>query len=201
MKLNEIQDMKRIDFDNIHHTMEDLLFHLSRYKFVGRFLKKEWDVLEVGCGTGYGSNFLAQFCKSINGCELDTELVKKASEKFDKKSNLTYSYNPVKDSYDVVVALEVIEHMSIEHGLEFLKFIDSKLSKNGLAFISTPQRIDNPSQNRKQYHINEYSKDEFQEVLETFFSKVLIFSQNDEIISAQNPDNAWNYMAICFKSL
>ena len=100
-----------------------------------------------------------------------------------------------------MVALEVIEHMSIEHGLEFLKFIDSKLSKNGLAFISTPQRIDNPSQNRKQYHINEYSKDEFQEVLETFFSKVLIFSQNDEIISAQNPDNAWNYMAICFKSL
>lgn len=200
MKLNEIQDMKRIDFENIHHTMEDLLYHLARYKFVGRFLKKNWDVLEVGCGTGYGSNFLSQFCNSINGCELDPELVSSASNKFNEKSNLTYSYEPLRDIYDVVVSLEVIEHMSIEHGRELLKFIDSKLCKNGLAFISTPRKIDNPSENRKQYHIKEYSKDEFQEILESVFSRVLIFSQNDEIISTQNPENAWNYIAVCFKS-
>ena len=27
----------------------------------------------------------------------------------------------------------------------------------------------------------------------------VLFSQNDEIISTQNFDSAWNYMAICYK--
>lgn len=199
MKLNEIQDMKRIDFDNIHHTMEDLLYHLARYKFVGRQLNKNWDVLEVGCGTGYGSNFLAQFCKTINACELDESLLETAKNKFNQKPNLTYSYHPVLKSYDVVVSLEVIEHMTKEHGDVLLDFISSNLKSNGLAFISTPRRIDNPSENRKKYHIHEYSYQEFKESLEEKFDKVLMFSQNDEIISSQNYDNAWNYIAICFK--
>ena len=200
MKLNEIQDMKRIDFDAIDHTMEDLLYHLARYKFVGRLLKKDWNVLEVGCGTGYGSNFLSQFCNYINGCELDPELVAKAQNKFAQKKNLEYSYHPTKETYDAVVSLEVIEHMSVEHGEELLKFIDSKLANHGLAFISTPRKIDNPSENRKQYHIHEYTHSEFLATLEKHFAKVIVFSQNDEIISSQNPDNAWNYMAICFKA-
>jgi len=82
MKLNEIQDMKRIDFDNIDLTMEDLLYHLARYKFVGRQLNKKWDVLEVGCGTGYGANFLSQFCKTINACELDEKYFEKNVEMY-----------------------------------------------------------------------------------------------------------------------
>lgn len=197
--MNPIQDMKRIDFDDINNTMEDLLYHLARYKFIGRQIRKHWDVLEIGCGTGYGSNFLSQFAKSVNACELDTSLLIRAKEKF-VKSNLTYSDTPILDQYDVVVCLEVIEHMTKDYAYKLLDTLDKNLKPGGLLFISTPRKIDNPSENRKKYHLHEYTAQEFIAILEERFTNTLLFSQNDEIISTQNPENAWNYMAVCFKS-
>ncbi len=196
--MNPIQDMKRINFDFPNDTMEDLLYHLARYKFVARQLKKSWDVLEVGCGTGYGSNLLTQFAKSVNATELDVSLLTRARERF-TRANLSYSDVPEKAGYDVVVCLEVIEHMSKDYGYKLLDHIDKYLKNKGIAFISTPRKIDNASDNRKKYHLHEYNHDEFRAMLEEKFDKVLLFSQNDEIISSQNFDNAWNYIAICFK--
>jgi 2-polyprenyl-3-methyl-5-hydroxy-6-metoxy-1,4-benzoquinol methylase len=179
--------------------MEDLLYHLARYKFIGRQIRKNWDVLEIGCGTGYGSNFLAQFAKTVNACELDTSLLVRAKEKF-VKPNLTYSDAPVLAQYDVVVCLEVIEHMTKDYAYKLLDTLDKNLKPGGLLFISTPRKIDNPSENRKKYHLHEYTAQEFIAILEERFTNTLLFSQNDEIISTQNPENAWNYMAVCFKS-
>lgn len=197
--MNPIQDMKRIDFDDINNTMEDLLYHLARYKFIGRQIRKTWDVLEIGCGTGYGSNFLSQFAKTVNACELDTSLLVRAKEKF-VKPNLTYSDAPVLEQYDAVVCLEVIEHMTKDYAYKLLDTLDKHLKPGGLLFISTPRKIENPSDNRKKYHLHEYTAQEFVSILEERFTNALLFSQNDEIISTQNPDNAWNYMAVCFKS-
>ena len=197
--MNPIQDMKRIDFDYPNDTMEDLLFHLARYKFIGRQIRKDWDVLEVGCGTGYGSNLLSKFAKSVNACELDKNLLVRARERF-VQPNLKYTDTPEKDQYDAVVCLEVIEHMTKDYGYKLLDVVDKHLKPHGLAFISTPRKIDNPSDNRKKYHLHEYSAQEFVAMLEERFARVLLFSQNDELISSQNPENAWNFMAICFKA-
>lgn len=197
--MNPIQDMKRIDFDFPNDTMEDLLYHLARYKFVGRQLKKDWNVLEIGCGTGYGANFLAQFAGKVNACELDTRLLVRAKERF-QKPNLSYTEHPELNEYDAVVCLEVIEHMTKDYGYKLLDTIDKHLKKNGLAFISTPRKIENPSENRKKYHLHEYTASEFKEMLEERFAKVLLFAQNDELISSQNYENAWNFLAVCFKA-
>ena len=197
--MNPIQDMKRIDFDHPNETMEDLLFHLARYKFVGRQLKKNWDVLEVGCGTGYGSNLLSKFAGHVNACELDLSLLVRARERF-VQPNLSYTDTPEKAEYDAVVSLEVIEHMTKDYGYKLLDFIDSHLKSKGLAFISTPRKIDNASDNRKKYHLHEYTADEFVSMLEERFARVLLFAQNDELISSQNPENAWNFIAVCFKA-
>jgi hypothetical protein len=89
--------------------------------------------------------------------------------------------------------------MSKDYGYKLLDHIDKYLKNKGIAFISTPRKIDNASDNRKKYHLHEYNHDEFRAMLEEKFDKVLLFSQNDEIISSQNFDNAWNYIAICFK--
>jgi hypothetical protein len=83
--------------------------------------------------------------------------------------------------------------------INYISMKTKYLKNKGIAFISTPRKIDNASDNRKKYHLHEYNHDEFRAMLEEKFDKVLLFSQNDEIISSQNFDNAWNYIAICFK--
>ena len=39
--------------------------------------------------------------------------------------------------------------------------------------------------------------EEFKELLNRYFTNVFLFSQNDAIISSQNPQMAWNLVAIC----
>jgi 2-polyprenyl-3-methyl-5-hydroxy-6-metoxy-1,4-benzoquinol methylase len=191
--------MKRVDIDDMDFTMEDFLYHLARYKYISRLIRKNWNVLEVGCGTGYGSNYLADFCASVNACELDKQVLDAAKARF-KKENLSYTYEPVRDFYDCVVCLEVIEHMTNEEGNDLVKFLYSKLKNKGVAFISTPRKIDNPSENRKKYHIYEYTYEDLIQTLEKKFDNVLVLSQTDELIGTQNKNVAWNYFAICFKS-
>jgi hypothetical protein len=90
--------------------------------------------------------------------------------------------------------------MTKEEGDDLLKFIHGKLKNKGVSFISTPRKIDNPSENRKKYHIYEYTYEELTASLEKVFDNVLILSQTDELIGTQNKNVAWNYFAICFKS-
>ena len=73
------------------------------------------------------------------------------------------------------------------------------MKDNGSLFISTPRYIpyEERSQNRKDYHLKEYTYDEYKELLNKHFHNVFIFSQNDSIISMQNPKMAWNFVAIC----
>lgn len=197
--MNPLQECNRIDLDNPNQFLEELIYHLTRYKFICRQLKKDWSVLELGCGTGYGAHLLSKYCNKIDAHDMDTKLLIRAKEKY-ISDNLTFTDQPVHNQYDVVVCLEVIEHMTKESGHILLQDIKKRLKPNGLLFISTPRKIDNPNENRKKHHLHEYEPSEFRSILEEYFPKVLLFSQNDEIISSQNPMNAWNFMAVCFSN-
>ena len=61
---------------------------LSRYKFVAKMLSPEDVVMDIGCGNGYGSYFLANYAKKVLGADLHintSELTQRLS-----KDNLNY---------------------------------------------------------------------------------------------------------------
>ena len=55
-------------------AQDNLMFHLARYKFISRLIRKTDRLLEVGCGTGYGSRLLADFAAQVVASDADDEV-------------------------------------------------------------------------------------------------------------------------------
>jgi cyclopropane fatty-acyl-phospholipid synthase-like methyltransferase len=191
----------RTDRVDIHSSEVDsgsLLAHLARYMFVARQLCGDEKLIEVGTGTGYGAMTLSKVAGHSIGFDPYVDAAS-LNEKWGGE-NLSFvdSIEGLSD-FDVVVALEVIEHMPRRDADDFLRSLKSLGHKNSKWFISTPRSLpdEQRSENRKRAHPFEYTFLEFKTVLEDHFQHVHLFSQNDAVISTQNPNMAWNYIAIC----
>ena len=109
-------------------VQEDLLrlcIRLARYKFIARIIKKTDYLLEVGCGSGLGSIFLSQHCSHVTGIDVKTTEIDEAMV-LNKRDNVSFIVQdffnfPDEDLYDVLVALDVIEHLSEKQGLIFIE--------------------------------------------------------------------------------
>jgi 2-polyprenyl-3-methyl-5-hydroxy-6-metoxy-1,4-benzoquinol methylase len=191
--------MRRVNPYNVGEQQDNYYIHLARYMFVVRQLKATDTLLEIGCGTGYGSRLLADHCKSVTGTDAAEELGE-IWQKYDR-ANLQFTKQMPTDNFDVVVCFEVIEHIPEEGASEFLVKLNGLMKESGVAFISTPRALpfEQRSRNRQLEHPKEYSPIEFRQLLEKHFSRVFLFGQNDGIISTQNPEMAWNLVAICVK--
>ena len=101
-------------------------------------------ILDVGCGGGLVSEGLSKIGATVTGIDFIKENIKIA-KMHAKKNNLKINYS-VKDfekekitsKYDVIIILEVLEHLS--NWEEFLKKIKLSLKKNGVLIISTINR-------------------------------------------------------------
>ncbi len=161
----------------------NLLFqeHAARYRFVERFVKGK-DLLEVGCGIGWGTRELSHHVRRIVAIEIDRERIGIAKKWFSKEGILYIMGDgcslPFKgESFDVVVSLEVIEHIEDQRG--YLREIRRVLKEGGLAIISTPNRevIYMEGTPPNPFHVKELSLREFMDLLSETFGSVEIFGQ------------------------
>lgn len=114
-------------------------------------------VLEVGFGNG---TFLA-YCRSqhwdVTGTELLTELVDFArTGGFDAYTADELSILP-DAAYDLVVALDVFEHIPPDSSVEFLTALAAKIAPGGALLLRFPNAdswIGNPLQNGDATHVN-----------------------------------------------
>ncbi len=181
--------------------------HLARYKFTHRVLEgNASSVLDYGCGTAYGSAFLANNGLKVFASDLgETELAAEWS-KLKMIKNLEFvehRYVPeLREVVDAVVSLEVIEHLEKHLIPNYFETIAAVLNPRTEIFIaSTPRMvpIEERSENRRRYHVQEFTYNGFRSLLQKYFTFVSVFSQNDTVISDQNPAMAWNYLAICHR--
>ena len=61
--------------------------HLGRYEFATRYLKPGWTCLDAACGSGYGSDFLANKVCKVIGVDINDHGISYAKENY-KKQNL-----------------------------------------------------------------------------------------------------------------
>lgn len=138
--------------------------HLERYRFATR-LVKNIQVLDVACGTGYGSQLLAESAGWVVGLDDSTEAISFAKDNY-AHLNLDFLVGDAvqvgirSGVFDVVVSFETIEHL--QSGDQFLATIRGLLVDSGLLILSTPNRIiTTASESRNQvstpYHTREFS--------------------------------------------
>lgn len=87
--------------------------HLQRYAFAAKYCWQR-DVVDLACGTGYGSYLLSMVSKSVHGVDIDTEAISFAFSTF-KAPNLRYGLDDITLGFpvgEVYTAFECLEHLN-----------------------------------------------------------------------------------------
>ena len=195
----------------VDHDIKHLNFVLSRYKFAAKMIenKKDINLLELGCNHGLGMQFFSQMgvCKKILGVDFDTEAVQWANKTF-ASENITFLEDDFlnKDykgifggAVDVLISIDVIEHILPKRESDFLRTIDINLQPNGLAIIGTPNITMSPyaSRESKKGHVNLFDQKRLYRLLSDKFHQVLLFGMNDEVIHTGFYPMCCYIMAVC----
>ena len=155
--------------------------HWARYYLASQFVEGK-KVLDVACGSGYGSDLLSRYADQVTGGDICENTIKYCNSKY-KKDNLKYEVCDIRDmeyddkSFDVVISYETIEHIT-----ECEKFLDKVkriLTDDGKLVISTP--IGGACGNK--YHLSYFQKDSFRWLLKNYFNNVTILYQVGKSIS------------------
>lgn len=184
-----------------------LFIRLARYKFVARLIKKTDHVLEVGCGSGLGSIFLSQYCTYVTGIDVKTTEVAEARS-INRRENVEFKVGDFFDlefilQYDVVVALDIIEHMPVEQGHKLVAAMAKHLKPTGMVVIGTPSIYSYEYQSplSKASHVKCYDHQELVALVENYFGRTVMFSMNDELVHTGFPKMAWYYFVLSFMPL
>jgi len=159
---------KRIEVDGRKaiKSGDTISFH---YELAKKYTNSSDEVLDIACGNGFGTQILASSSKKVTGIDLDTDLIEIAKNTFTSDSVDFRQCDaldlPFVNAFDVVVAFEIIEHISPD---DFLEQAHKALKPNGILCLSTPQnslgRIPTTSD-----HIREYSLIEIQTIVGKWF--------------------------------
>lgn len=136
--------------------------------------KLSGEVLELGCGEGYGIDIY--YHKNINLTLVDKSraVTTKLQAKHPLATVFQCTIPPLKklkdNSFDVVIAFQVIEHIKDDH--LFLKEIYRVLKPGGTLFLTTPNSKKTVAPNP--WHYREYTFDKLENLLATYFPKASI---------------------------
>src|SRR6476646_7185805 len=90
--------------------------HWHRYLWASQFVAGK-DVLDVACGEGYGSNFLAKTAGRVVGVDISQETVDHAKNTYNQPNIEFYQGSagamPIEGTYlfDIIISFETIEHL------------------------------------------------------------------------------------------
>ncbi|WP_183128084.1 methyltransferase domain-containing protein [Clostridium autoethanogenum] len=177
------------------------LFIIERYKFIGKFIDKNDIVLEAAPGFGYGAAYLSTLCRQLDALDIAKENIEFGKSIYDFE-NLNWVEGDVtklpydRDTFDVYVSCETIEHLPLDLINKYLEEAIRVLKKNGKMIITTPNRLTRENVHNP-YHIKEYTFNELKEILSKYFKMVVFYSAKGCKIDKGNDNMADGIIAVC----
>jgi ubiquinone/menaquinone biosynthesis C-methylase UbiE len=186
------QKPKTLDLDNDgermipEHHQGTFIYgeHIVRYE-AAKSLVKGKVVLDIACGSGYGSHLLSNDAKKVYGVDVSSDAVEYAKKKF-SNSNIEFMVGdaekiPLPDnSVDIVITFETIEH--IKDYRKFMSEIKRVLKEDGLAVISTPNDTEFSEGNH--FHLHEFEHSELTTLISKYFKYQKEYFQGTWIYNA-----------------
>jgi len=165
---------------------EDLIYgeHVVRYLWAAQMVTNKL-VLDVACGSGYGSKMLAKKARQVVGVDQDAATIEYAKEYYKTDNNefvvAKADKLPFGDGhFDVVVSMETIEHVA-DHEVVGRE-IKRVLKPDGWLILSTPVKEERGKRNK--LHVHEFTRAELEKWLEKQYQLVQIYSQNNLVNNA-----------------
>lgn len=158
--------------------------HIGRYVFAAQFVTDK-TVLDLACGTGYGSHYLAgQGAENTIGSDISFDAINYARKTYNAANLQFVLADATKmpfngDSFDVITSFETIEHIKLYN--LYLSECRRVLKKDGLFLCSTPnKKVTAVYYPPNQYHVEEFYPIDFLDMLQSFFGEVHLFGQVKE---------------------
>lgn len=147
----------------------DLERHRAAYHFaIERAPGAEGRILDLGCGTGYGTREIGAAHPHVVGIDRimpDAES-RETGARFLRADLNGIPLEPA--SFDLIVSFQVIEHL--EDPSVYLEAIRSLLRPGGMALITTPNLLQSDKVNP--FHVHEYEAEELRQTLLPYFGEV-----------------------------
>jgi len=157
-----------------------LALHLARYVFAEDWCR-DGEVLDLGCGTGYGSFRLSGVGRSVLAVDVSEEAIAYAQSHYGAP-NLEFQVLdatrlPFDDgSFDAVCCFETIEH--VDDTATLVNEAARVLRTGGVFIVSTP-RVDHTTHTPSNpYHRVEFSLEDFAALLTPSFTSVVMYGEH-----------------------
>ena len=142
----KIGDLKPPDYNGIKVLAAHGL-HSDIFEILNPYLEEGMHILDFGCGEGAFSQRLIDAGMTVDGCDINTDQIKAVvHKKITLDLNKPNILDSVSDKYDMVLAVEIIEH--IENPWKYLSDCLSVLKERGIIVLSTPNISSFPSRLR-----------------------------------------------------
>lgn len=163
--------------------------HYARYRWAAG-LVDAMEVLDAGCGVGWGTALIARRARAATGIDISPEAVAEANRRHGAVADFAlgdlYRLPFARGRFDAVVSFETIEH--VEEPERAILEMKRVLRPGGLLLVSSPNRgiylEDNP------FHLHELTAAELEGVLKRHFANVEIRRQQTHFASALLGDEA-----------